>query len=96
MLQQLLQGENKGFAGALCDSVYLLRIDLRAFLSLLLRGREDFFSKSHYLATKPDPGGWCFGACTLAGKRGGLKASLKEEACTPQQMGLEAGRSWGR
>lgn len=69
----------------LCDSAYLLRIDLRAFLSLLFGGRRreeggDFFTKSHYLATKPDPGGWCLGGCTFAGEKGGLQASLREEA----------------
>lgn len=49
LLQQLLQEENKGFARALCDSVYLQRIDLRSFLSLLSRGGGRTSFQSHII-----------------------------------------------
>ena len=80
----------------LCDSVYLLRIDLRAFLSLLLGGRRraSLQSRIFWQQSLTQKGG-VWEVAHLLGREVGSK--LPQRGGTElQQMGLEADSGWGR
>lgn len=80
----------------LCDSMDLLRIDLRAFLSLLLGGGEGLLFTVTLSGNKAWPRRVVFeGLHTCWGERW-AQSLPQREGTELQQAGLEAGRGWGR